>query len=118
MKPGNETNPILLNFTYVCIAFKETYMEFRVNYTNFTEVSIKDSKDTLSAEFYGPQYFRTEADTTFRQDTKLEISKKVPLQLDQKIGAVLAGVGSFIQNGSKAVVIANFVLNMALSGML
>jgi hypothetical protein len=31
---------------------------------------------------------------------------------------MLAGVGSAIQNGSKAVVVLNFILNMALSGML
>lgn len=48
----------------------------------------------------------------------VEISKSVPLQLDKKVGAILAGVGLAIQNGSKAVVVANFVLNMALSGML
>ena len=118
MNAGNETDPTLLNFTYVCIAFKETYMDFRVNYTNFTEVSIKDQKDTLEAVFYGSQYFRTEADTTFRQDALVEISKSVPLQMDQKIGAVLAGVGAALQNGSKVVIVLNFILNMVLSGVL
>jgi hypothetical protein len=38
--------------------------------------------------------------------------------LDKKVGAILSDIGNAIQNGSKAVVIANFVLNMALSGML
>jgi hypothetical protein len=42
MNAGNQTDPTLLNFTYVCVAFKETYMDFTVNYTNFTEVSTKD----------------------------------------------------------------------------
>ena len=38
--------------------------------------------------------------------------------MDKKVGAILSDIGNAIQNGSKAVVIANFVLNMALSGML
>jgi len=38
--------------------------------------------------------------------------------LDKKVGAILSDIGNAIQNGSKTVVIANFVLNMALSGML
>ena len=38
--------------------------------------------------------------------------------MDQKIGAVLAGVGAALQNGSKVVVVANFILNMVLSGVL
>ena len=118
MNAGNETDPTLLNFTYICIAFKKTHMDFRVNYTNFTEVSIKDQKDTLGAVFYGSQYFRTEADTTFRQDTLVEISKSVPLQMDQKIGAALAGIGAALKNGSKVVVVLNFILNMVLSGVL
>ena len=42
MSPGNETDPTLLKFTYVCVAFKETYMDFKINYTYFNEVSIKD----------------------------------------------------------------------------
>lgn len=42
MNPGNDTDPTVLNFTYVCVAFKETYVDFMVNFTNFTQVSIKD----------------------------------------------------------------------------
>ena len=42
MNPGNETDPVLLNFTHVCVGFKETYMDFSISYTNFTEVSIKN----------------------------------------------------------------------------
>ena len=38
--------------------------------------------------------------------------------MDKKVGAILSDIGNAIQNGSKTVVIANFVLNMALSGML
>ena len=48
----------------------------------------------------------------------VEISKSVPLQMDQKIGAILARVGAALQNGSKVIVVSNFILNMALSGVL
>jgi hypothetical protein len=42
MNAGNQTDPIVLNFTYDCVAFKETFMDFAVNYINFSEVSIKN----------------------------------------------------------------------------
>ena len=48
----------------------------------------------------------------------VEISKSVPLQMDQKIGAILARVGAALQNGSKVIVVSNFILNLALSGVL
>ena len=38
--------------------------------------------------------------------------------MDQKIGAILARVGAALQNGSKVIVVSNFILNMALSGVL
>ena len=38
--------------------------------------------------------------------------------MDQKIGAILARVGAALQNGSKVIVVSNFILNLALSGVL
>ena len=54
MIPGNETEARSVNFTYECISFKETYMEFKMYWSYFDEVSIKENKDSLKVYFYGP----------------------------------------------------------------
>ena len=36
LEPGTETDPMFLNFTYKCISFKPTYMEFQT-YFNYLD---------------------------------------------------------------------------------
>lgn len=63
--PGIETDPSFLKFTYECIKFQSTYMEFQTSFNNTDQISIKESKEFIRVDFYGSEYFRTSTDETF-----------------------------------------------------
>ncbi len=52
------------SFTYKWVSFKENYMEFQANLTDFDKISVV-RKDVMMAKFNGSQYLRTPYDATF-----------------------------------------------------
>lgn len=66
--PGIDSLAQFMNFTYECIKFKPTYMEFQTNYSFVDQISVREAKENLKANFYGPWYFRTSTDEAFSPD--------------------------------------------------
>jgi hypothetical protein len=60
MIPGIDSDERHLNFTWICINFTNTYMDFAVNYTEYSNVSIHDAKDVLEISYNGREYFKSE----------------------------------------------------------
>ena len=58
MIAGIDSDERQLNFTWVCINFTSTYMDFAVNYTQYTNVSIHDERDVLEVSYNGNGYFK------------------------------------------------------------
>ena len=52
-------------------------MEFLANFTYFEKISIGE-RDTMMAQFNGPQYFRTPDDATFTESVIVDVKKQVP----------------------------------------
>ena len=50
-------------------------MEFQTYYGYTEEISVKEAKENLKAEFYGPWYFITETNETFSQDISISVEK-------------------------------------------
>jgi hypothetical protein len=46
-----------LGFTWKCVDFEPKYIDFKLNFTYFGEVSIKEFKDSLRVTFNGKKYF-------------------------------------------------------------
>ena len=58
MIAGIDSDERQLNFTWVCINFTSTYMDFAVNYKQYTNVSIHDERDVLEVSYNGNGYFK------------------------------------------------------------
>lgn len=78
LEAGIETDPKLLIFTYECIKFKPTYMEFQTNYTKPDQISVRQAKERLNVEFNGPWYFRTSNDEAFSPNLSIKVEKQIP----------------------------------------
>lgn len=53
MKPGWQSELNDLDFSWKCVDFKPSHMDFDVNYTRYQNVSIHDTKDALEVKFNG-----------------------------------------------------------------
>ena len=65
MIPGLESDIDLLSFTWKCIEFQPTFMDFIVSYSRYQDVSIHQELDSLEVRFVGNQYFRSEDTNEF-----------------------------------------------------
>jgi hypothetical protein len=90
MIPGIESNLQDLNFTWVCVDFQPTYMDFLVNYTHYSNVSVHEFKDQLQVKFNGIQYFRAKSTKETIEQTISTLQKVVPLQMDPNAGGLAA----------------------------
>lgn len=88
-----------------------------MNFTNFEEVSINAAKERLKVKFIGNHYFAAE-DTQTIDDEDLSISKEIPLQLEESFAETLGKITVAISKTSKAVMVANFVMNLFFGGAL
>jgi hypothetical protein len=79
MKPGIQSDPGLLNFTWSCVEFTPFYMDFQINYTRHMNVSIHDFKDALKVDFVGNQYFRSQSNFEYIEQSVAVLAKNVPL---------------------------------------
>jgi hypothetical protein len=77
MIPSIESDERQLVFTWTCVNFTNTYMDFLLNYTQYNNVSIHDDPDILQVRFNGLKYFKS-PDGQFFASTFLIKEKKVP----------------------------------------
>jgi hypothetical protein len=116
MKPGLESNEEKLYFSWKCVDFKSTYMDFAVNYTYFDEVSVHDLKDSIEVIVHGYYYFRSVYNNEYIEQEKAIVVKPVPPQVNPESAGALAATTATMAAASKSVVIANFVMNLFLGG--
>ncbi len=54
MKPGLETDPNLLNFTWNCVDFQSRYIDLKVDFFRYQYVSKREFKDMVEVYFNAP----------------------------------------------------------------
>jgi hypothetical protein len=81
-------------------------------------VSIHDYKDWLEIKIYGYQYFRSADNNEYIEPTVSVMQRTVPLQLDPLGSKNFLLATQAVDNASKAVLVANFAMNLFLGGAL
>jgi len=100
MKPGLESDIDDLEFSWKCIDFKPSYMDFNINYTRYQNVSVHDYSDALEVKFNGYWYFRAADSNEFIEKSVSIISKPVPIQIDPEGASMLAATTELVGSAS------------------
>jgi len=115
--PGEESDSSLLNFKWNCTNFTSTFMDFDLFYEYTDIVSTNYYKEKINVNFHGIKYWSADDGQHFLEDESV-VEKKIPNQMDPALYGSIEGLAGILANGGKAVVVANFVLNVLLGGAL
>lgn len=118
MIAGIDSNETQLNMTWTCEDFTPTYMDFKINYTYFQDVSIHDFKDKLEVKILGCQYFRSVDKNEYIEPSVAVMERSVPLQLSPELFQIFSTLTSMTVNVAKVVLISQFLMNLFLGSAL
>ena len=103
-----------LNFTWECIDFSESQMVIQLYFENPLFVSATDEPSQLLIVFNNETALLDIEGHTL--DPDLELSRRIPTQMDSKLGEQLDGATTAASNSAKIFLAGEFILSMFFVG--